>query len=87
MFDHFDSLRSLTIIWGIRYMILAVATSDTQDKLRIDITGSIICAFVFLGSSYTASALIIFRQRHQKHFLIRYVFGYAFGVPRGRRCS
>ncbi|KAJ6078472.1 hypothetical protein N7467_008225 [Penicillium canescens] len=56
------------------YMILAVAINNTQDTLRIDITGSITCAFVFVGVSYISSALVVFCQRHQKLFLIHYVF-------------
>jgi hypothetical protein len=57
-------------------MILAVAINNSQDALRIDITGSITCAFVFVGVSYIASALVVLCQRHQKLFLIHYVFWY-----------
>jgi hypothetical protein len=75
----FNRIRSLTIILGFSYVILAVAISNTQDTLRIDITASITCAFVFVGVSYILSALVVFRQRHQKLFLIHYVFWYVFG--------
>ncbi|KAJ5407447.1 hypothetical protein N7465_008731 [Penicillium sp. CMV-2018d] len=54
----------------VGYMILAVVVGSPPHELRINATVSTVTAFVFVGVSYGASALIAFAQRHQRRFLL-----------------
>ncbi|OQD62665.1 hypothetical protein PENPOL_c011G02805 [Penicillium polonicum] len=58
----------------VGYMILAVVVGSPPHELRINATVSTVTAFVFVGVSYGASALIAFAQRHQRRFLLYSIF-------------
>ena len=55
-------------------MMLAVVVGSSPHELRINATVSIVTAFVFVSTSYGASALIAFAQRRQTMFLLHSIF-------------